>query len=68
VVLEIRDNGVGFAVPEDWIELARQGHLGLVGIQERAEAIGGQVGIQSRVGEGTSIQVTVSIVPGETRE
>jgi PAS domain S-box-containing protein len=61
VVLEIRDNGVGFAVPEDWIELARAGHLGLVGIQERAEAIGGQVEIQSRVGEGTSIQVTVSI-------
>jgi signal transduction histidine kinase len=61
VLLDIQDNGRGFAVPEDWVELARAGHLGLVGIQERAEAIGGQVGIQSRVGEGTSIQVTVSL-------
>ena len=44
-VLEIQDNGVGFEVPQDWLELARQGHLGLVGMRERAEAVGGRLAI-----------------------
>ncbi len=41
ITLTIKDNGCGFNVPDRWIELARQGHLGLVGAAERAEAIGG---------------------------
>ena len=60
-VLEIRDNGVGFEVPQDWLGLARQGHLGLVGLRERAEAIGGTVEISSHPGQGTCVQVTVPL-------
>jgi PAS domain S-box-containing protein len=59
VRLEIRDNGQGFALPDDWLELARRGHLGLVGIQERAEAIGGSVEISSERGTGTKVSVNV---------
>jgi PAS domain S-box-containing protein len=57
VTLEVQDDGCGFTMPERWIELARQGHLGLVGMSERAEAIGGWLEIRSAHGEGTSIRV-----------
>lgn len=58
-VLQVRDNGRGFRVPSQWVELARQGHLGLVGIQERAEAVGGSVRLSSSPGKGTALRVTV---------
>ncbi len=61
VSLEIQDNGVGFAVPCDWLELARAGHLGLVGMQERAEEIGGKWEIDSHPGQGTRIRVAVPV-------
>jgi PAS domain S-box-containing protein len=57
VTLEIQDDGRGFTMPRRWIELARQGHLGLVGMSERAEAIGGWLEIRSAPGEGTLIRV-----------
>jgi len=63
--LDIQDNGVGFTVPEDWLELARHGHLGLVGMRERAEAVGGSLAVASQPGQGTCIQVIVPIQPGE---
>jgi signal transduction histidine kinase len=59
VCLEVKDDGVGFNVPRRWIEMVRKGHLGLVGAQERAEAIDGHLEIQSAVGEGTLIRVQV---------
>lgn len=60
-VLEIEDDGVGFEVPEDFLNLARQGHLGLVGMRERVEVIGGQIEIKSTIGTGTTIKVTVPL-------
>ncbi len=39
-VLEIQDDGKGFLMPERGLDLAREGHLGLVGAIERAEAAG----------------------------
>jgi PAS domain S-box-containing protein len=61
VILEMEDNGVGFSVPKDWLELARRGHLGLVGMRERAEAIGGRLQVDSQPGQGSRIQVVVPI-------
>ena len=46
-------------MPARWVELARRGHLGLVGTRERVEAIGGEPTIDSQPGEGTSIFVRV---------
>jgi signal transduction histidine kinase len=60
-VLEIKDNGVGFEPPVNLLELARQGHLGLVGMRERAEAIGAQLEIKSHPGQGTSMRIVVHI-------
>jgi PAS domain S-box-containing protein len=61
VSLEIRDNGQGFVVPVRWIQLARKGHLGLVGAVERAEAIGGQLEIESAPGQGACVRVRVPL-------
>ncbi len=58
-VLEVRDDGRGFKAPARWIELARQGHLGLIGAVERAEAVGGQLKITSAPGKGTRVQARV---------
>jgi signal transduction histidine kinase len=59
VQLKIQDNGKGFHVPHDWIELVRDGHLGMVGMKERAEALGGRIMVQSQPGKGTTITVEV---------
>lgn len=61
IVFEMVDNGKGFFGKMDWVELARQGHFGMVGMKERAEAIGGEFKVQSSPGEGTTIRVTVPI-------
>ena len=57
--LEIKDDGQGFVVPTHQVELAREGHLGIVGMAERAEAIGGKFEVFSQPGQGTCIRVTV---------
>lgn len=57
--LEIQDNGIGFLLPTQWIELARQNHFGLVGVQERANAAGGRVIMRSQPGQGTLIRVII---------
>ncbi|MCL4561740.1 MAG: histidine kinase [Chloroflexi bacterium] len=60
-IMEVKDNGAGFSVPTDWVELARRGHLGLIGIQERAEAAGGWVEILSTAGDGTRLITGIPI-------
>lgn len=67
-VLRIRDDGRGFVVPRKLIEMGRQGHLGLLGIGERAEAIGGRLTVESRPGHGTSIRVVVPASPNADGE
>jgi two-component system, NarL family, sensor histidine kinase DegS len=57
VVLEIRDNGRGFVVPQRWVELVRQGHFGVAGMVERAEGIGGRFNLESTPGQGTAVRV-----------
>jgi signal transduction histidine kinase len=59
VQLEIQDDGAGFQLPADWVDLAREGHLGLVGMRERAEALGGRIVVSSGECSGTTIQVEI---------
>jgi signal transduction histidine kinase len=61
VRLEIQDDGSGFTISKDWLELARTGHLGLVGMRERAEAVEGTLEIVSQPGAGTTIRVEVPL-------
>jgi signal transduction histidine kinase len=59
LLLEIQDDGQGFNLPEDWLDLAQEGHLGLAEIRERTNAIGGELEIQSAPGDGSVIKVYV---------
>lgn len=56
VGVEVGDNGVGFDVVDGTV-LAREGHFGILGMQQRAELSGGTWGIESAPGEGTTIRV-----------
>ena len=56
-VLEITDNGQG--IPQDQVASARS--LGLIGMRERAELLGGTVVIDSDPGEGTTLKVTLPL-------
>lgn len=61
VRLQIKDNGEGFDLPEQLSDLIYKGHLGLVGMRERAELLGGTLEIRSQKGEGTHLIVTVPL-------
>jgi PAS domain S-box-containing protein len=63
--LVVKDNGKGFSPPRHWIALVRSGHLGLVGILERAEAVSGEVTIESAPGTGTQVRVLVPLQQDE---
>ncbi len=57
VALAVKDDGVGFIVPESPAEMAPAGHFGLLGVQERAESIGARLQITSGPNQGTRLQV-----------
>jgi len=60
-VLEISDDGAGFNPPDDLLSLARNGHLGLVGMREQAEAAGGSLEVSSKPGEGTRLRAVIPL-------
>ena len=59
VRLEIADNGKGFDVPSNWIELVRKGHYGLAGSVERANSMGGILQVRSEPGKMTTVIATI---------
>jgi len=61
IKIDIEDNGKGFQMPTAFNDFVLEGKLGLVGMQERARLIGGDLKIFSVLGEGTKIQIEVPI-------
>ena len=59
VRLCVTDDGCGFEVPQNLDELPAAGKLGLVGMRERAELVGGTLRLTSRPGAGTRVTVQV---------
>lgn len=55
----ISDNGKGFNLPRQLSEFASQGKLGLTGMTERVQLIGGELEVRSDEGKGTTIVVRV---------
>jgi signal transduction histidine kinase len=55
--LHVRDDGRGF----DTSAVVPPGHFGLVGMRERAQAIGARLELHSRAGEGTQVDVIVPL-------
>lgn len=58
VLVMVEDDGVGF----DLEEVRGRDHLGLLGLRERAEALGGTLTLESAPGAGTTVVVEVPSV------
>lgn len=54
--LTIRDNGVGFVH-----DRRKLGHIGLVGMRERAQILGGRFSVTTAPGDGTVIEVHIPV-------
>ncbi len=55
IVIMVEDNGIGFAHN---LQL-KPGHLGLIGMQERAEMLGGKLTVETQPGKGTTILIEI---------
>jgi signal transduction histidine kinase len=65
LTLTICDNGKGFSPPKELTHLVTQNKLGLIGMQERVESIGGRFEIKSEPEKGTSIKIEVTLLNGQ---
>lgn len=63
ILLEVRDDGVGFEVPRQLQELASHGHFGLLGIRERIQQLGGSLRVSSESQRGTHLRAVIPAVP-----
>jgi signal transduction histidine kinase len=61
IKLTVQDNGKGFKIPSGVGDLTRLGKLGLAGMEERAQLLGGRLTIQSQPGKGTALTVEVPL-------
>ena len=56
--LVIRDDGVGFDVASTLAQAAERGRLGLLGMRERVQIVGGGLDVDSAPGRGTRIAIS----------
>ena len=61
IKITIRDNGKGFHVPDTIGDLAKDGRLGLVGMHERIQLIGGTLQMTSKPQKGTTLVIDVPL-------
>ena len=59
VSMVITDDGQGFDL--DFVQKNQVGHLGIMGMQERAESLGSQIAIETAPGRGTQIRLIVPV-------
>ena len=64
----IKDDGIGMSAREMPDTAAVRSTLGLLGMQERAQALGGRITIQSLPGQGTEVRVWIPLRPREAAE
>jgi len=60
--MEINDNGKSFQVKKTLLTKTNK-RLGLVGMRERIEMVGGSLTIESAPGQGTTVQVEIPFTP-----
>jgi signal transduction histidine kinase len=63
VVATMADDGVGFDTEAIAQTAEARGHFGLVGMRERAEAVGGRIIVTSAPGKGTTVEATIPYEP-----
>jgi signal transduction histidine kinase len=58
--IHIKDEGVGFRLAEDHSEMPGH-HFGLRSVRERIQELGGQLHIESDIGKGCSVTITLPL-------
>ncbi len=61
VSVEIHDNGKGFNVPRTMRSAVAVGHMGLMGMNERASMLGATLKLKSKPGAGTSVSLKLPV-------
>ncbi len=61
IELSVEDDGRGFTPPADFHKLLKEGHLGLLGMYERVNSLGGDLQFSSIVSRGTRLVVRVPV-------
>jgi PAS domain S-box-containing protein len=61
--LTIRDDGAGFDVTRAFEQAGSRGNLGLLGMRERVEILGGDLEVDSGAGRGTRIRISLPNTP-----
>ncbi len=61
LLVEVRDNGRGFDLSQTLDSAISVGHIGLLGMKQRAEMLGGDIKIRTDEGTGTSIILSLPI-------
>lgn len=67
ICLKVTDDGKAFAVRRVMLARGRRG-LGLLGMRERVEMVGGKLEIQSQSGSGTTVSACIPMLSKETRK
>ena len=60
LTVSLKDNGIGFRKSK-LSTAADGGHLGIVGLRDRIESLGGKLSINSELGVGTALKFTISV-------
>jgi len=60
--ITVKDNGKGFYLQETTGDLIKRGRLGLTGMRERIQLVGGNLKISSRPGKGTTVTIEAPAV------
>lgn len=63
LLVEVRDNGKGFDLSQTLDSAISVGHMGLLGMKQRAEMLGGDIRIKTSEGAGTAITLSLPIQP-----
>jgi PAS domain S-box-containing protein len=60
IKITISDNGKGFDLPASVSDFAKEGKLGLAGMEERARLVGAVLTANSKIGQGTKIAIEMA--------
>ncbi len=61
LLVQVRDNGQGFNLSQTLNSAITVGHLGLLGMKQRVEMLGGDINIKTSEGNGTTVTFTFPV-------